>query len=219
VANEQFFHWMFGSSSERPGERFPRVARWDARKVSPPALLGIAYEQVDAFTYVEPNRDYRSTLFRSFFDLDRRTGYDVWLDLHQTEFINSERNCAAFLPCCWDDMPQTYRDRTLSLAEAIHARWRREGGRAADAPTSPYRNNDAQRSFLSRVWLPVTRRRVHLVTEVQNNSTRTPVGTQVALQMAAVDETMAWMAAQQGDGGHSRQSRNDRVRAAKGDGV
>jgi hypothetical protein len=73
----------------------------------------------------------------------------------------------------------------------------------AKAPSSPYRNNPVQRDFLSRVWLPITRRLVHLVTEVQNNSPRTPVGTQIALQMAAVDATMAWMTSGKDDGGQA----------------
>jgi hypothetical protein len=111
IPNEQFFLWMFGESGETPGERFPRVAAWDMRKVTPPALLGIAYEQIDEYTYVEPNRDYRSTFFRSFFELDEVHHYHVWLDLHQTEFINSDRNTQVNLPTCYDELSEEMQEQ------------------------------------------------------------------------------------------------------------
>lgn len=44
------------------------------------------------------------------------------------------------------------------------------------------------------MWQPIEERMVHLVTEVQNNNPRTPVPLQVHLQLAAILETMGWMA-------------------------
>jgi hypothetical protein len=198
IPNERFFLWMFGESGETPGERFPRVDAWDMRQVTPPALVGIAYEQIDEHTYVEPNRDYRSTFFRSFFELDRRYHYEVWLDLHQTEYLHSDRNAHVNLPTCYDELPEAHRARLFSLGEAIHARWRREGGAPFDAPAVPYRNNEAQRNFLTRVWRPLEERMAHLVTEVQNNNPRTPISLQVHLQLTAILETMDWMAREGG---------------------
>ena len=196
--NEEFFLWMFGEAGESPGRRFPRLADWDARKVTPPRKLGIAYEQIDAHTYVEPNRDYRSTFFKSFFDLDETVQYQVWLDLHQTEFENSDRNCAAHLPIGIDDLSGDLPDLHRDLGARLHARWSREGARPRGKPDEPYRDDPVQHKFLSRVWRPVCSRMVHLVTEVQNNSSATPVRDQVWLQMAAVLETLAWMEANRG---------------------
>lgn len=193
IPNEQFFLWMFGESGDTPGERFPRVDTWDSREVTPPALLGIAYEQIDAHTYVEPNRDHRSTFFRSFFECDAIHHYSVWLDLHQTEYVNSDRNCHIALPTMFDALPQELREQHRVLGEAVHARWAREGATPFDHPLASYQNNQVQRDFLARVWAPISGRMVHLVTEVQNNNVRTPVGTQVRLQLAAVLETMGWM--------------------------
>ena len=193
IPNERFFLWMFGESGEKPGERFPRLDAWDMRKVTPPALLGIAYEQIDDHTYVEPNRDTRSTFFRSFFELDREHHYDVWLDVHQTEFLNSDRNAEVHLPTCHDDLPAAMQQRHQSLGDAIHERWRREGARPRPEPAVPYRTNETQRTFLSRVWRPISERMVHVVTEVQNNNHRTPVGMQVYLEMVAILETLEWM--------------------------
>jgi hypothetical protein len=193
IPNEQFFLWMFGESGGTPGERFPRVAAWDMREVTPPALLGIAYEQIDEHTYVEPNRDYRSTFFQSFFELDKTYNYHVWLDLHQTEFLNSDRNTQVNLPTCYDELPSEMQEQHLSLGEAIHARWGREGGQPRERPVVSYRSNKTQSDFLSKVWLPISKRMIHTVTEVQNNNPRTPVPLQVRLQLVAVLETMDWM--------------------------
>jgi hypothetical protein len=201
IPNERFFLWMFGESGEAAGERFPRVDAWDIREVTPPSLLGIAYEQIDAFTYVEPNRDTRSTFFRAFHELDETYSYEVWLDLHQTEYINSDRNVHVNLPACMDELAADVQERHRSLGEAIHARWAKEAGAfPVDHPEAPYRNNDVQRNFLARVWRPIAERMVHVVSEVQNNNPRTPVSTQIRLEMAAVLGTMNWMAARGGSG-------------------
>ena len=193
IPNEQFFLWMFGESGETARERFPRLADWDMREVTPPALLGIAYEQIDDHTYAEPNRDYRSTFFQSFFELDKKYNYDVWLDLHQTEFVNSEKNTEVHLPTCQGDLPDRIRDRHYALGTAIQRRWQESGGISSDEPKVPYRTNETQRDFLTKVWLPISSRLVHIVTEVQNNNPRTPTPMQVYLQGVALLETLQWM--------------------------
>lgn len=196
MPNEQFFLWMFGESGDKPGERFPRVACWDKREVTKPALLGIAYEQIDAHIFVEPNRDYRSTFFKSFFALDKKYHYDVWLDLHQTEFINSDRNADVHLPTCLYDLPDEMQSKHLALGEALHACWRRAGAVPRDKPSVPYQNNATQKAFLDAVWKPISERMVHAVTEIQNNNPRTPAPMQVHLQLAALMETLVWMRTQ-----------------------
>lgn len=193
VSREEFRLWMFGESGAKAGQRFQRVAAWDVRKVQPPARIGNAYEQINAYEYVEPNRDYRSTLFRAFFQLDRIHGYQAWVDLHQTEFERERWNAQVHLSSCHDEMPAWIQKRDLSLAEAIHACWRRAGGSPAEYPCVPYRDNITQRQFLTRVWKPITARIIHLVTEVQNNNLATPPALQVHLQASAVFECMSWM--------------------------
>jgi hypothetical protein len=193
IANEHFFLCMFGESGEQQGERFPRVDAWDMREVVPPASIGIAYERLDEHIYVEPNRDYRSTFFRSFFALDKEFHYEVWLDLHQTEFLNSDRNAAFFLPTCQDELSAEMQARHRALGEAVMARWGAVGARPRGLPEVPYRNNGAQRALLNAVWRPISERLVHAVTEVQNNNPATPVDEQVRLQLVAVLETLEWM--------------------------
>jgi len=156
------------------------------REVTPPTLLGIAYEQIDEHTYIEPNRDYRSTFFQSFFELDKKYNYDVWLDLHQTEFINSENNASIHLPTCYDDLSEDLQTEHYDLGEAITRRWRESGAMPKDEPQVPYRTNHAQRDFLTAVWLPISSRLVHIVTEVQNNNPKTPIPMQVYFQGVAL---------------------------------
>ncbi len=194
IPNGRFFCWMFGESGETPGERFPRVAAWDMREVTKPALLGIAYEQIDEYTYVEPNRDHRSTFFQSFFELDKTYHYQIWLDLHQTEYVNSDLNVHVNLPTCYGDLAEETQEQLRSLGEAIHARWRQEGARPSEHPQVAYGRGGAQWEFLDKVWRPIAQRMLHLIAEVQNNNPRTPVPTQVRLELAAVLATMEWAA-------------------------
>lgn len=193
IPNEKFFLWMFGESGETPGDRFPRVAAWDMREVTPPALLGIAYEQIDEHTYVEPNRDYRSIFFQSFFKLHEIYQYHVWIDLHQTEYVNSERNAHVALPSCYDDLSEDIQKKHWSLGEAIHARWKQEGAQPIDHPQGSYNPKSVQWQLLDKVWRPISQQVIHIVTEVQNNNSRTPVPMQVRFQLAAVLEAMKWM--------------------------
>lgn len=195
VPNETFFLWMFGESGDQAGERFPRVACWDKREVTWPALLGIAYEQIDEHIFVEPNRDYRSTFFKSFFALNDIYHYDVWLDLHQTEFINSDRNCDVHLPTCLFDLPDEMQKQHRELGERLQACWQNAGGVPRDTPSVPYQNNPTQKAFLDAVWKPISERMVHVVTEIQNNNPKTPASMQVHLQLAALMETLDWMRA------------------------
>jgi hypothetical protein len=193
IPNEVFFLWMFGESGEKEGERFPRVDSWDIREVESPRRVGIAYEQIDPFVYVEPNRDHRSTFFRAYFELNAREPVDVWIDLHQTEYIGSDRNAQINLPTNVDDLVSELSNQYFELGESIHERWRAEGARPRDQPQRPYTKNPTQRDFLNAVWASITPHSLHLVTEVQNNNPATSVEDQVRYQMAAMDEALRYV--------------------------
>ena len=138
-----------------------------------------------------------ATFFRSFFELDRTYSYDLWMDLHQTEFLGSDRNAGMHLPVNYHELPNGLQQSCRLLAEAVHASWRREGGHPYDEPVIPYRgeSGEVQRTFLERAWGPIASRLIHVSTEVQNNNARTPPHMQVRLQLAAVLEAMDWLAA------------------------
>lgn len=192
--NRQFYLWMFGESGEEPGARFPRVPAWDMREVTPPALLGICYERLDEYTYLEPNRDRRSTFFRSFEALDKNYGYQVWLDLHQTEFEHSNYyNTEVFVPVCIDQLDEAAQEKCRSLGNAIIERWQRDGGQPVRTIPQLYKNNPEQARYLVDAWLDICRRVTHVISEVQNNAPRTPPVLQVRLEILAVLETLEWM--------------------------
>lgn len=193
IPNERFFLWMFGESGEEAGTRFPRVPCWDSREVEFPALLGIAYEQLDDHTYAEPNRDRRSTFFRTFAALHETEPVDLWLDLHQTEYVGSERNSHINLPLAFDDLPAAMQTHYRTLGEEIHARWRTLDATPYDEPAVPYRNNPEQSRFLRQAAGDLVGRTYQLITEVQNNNPRTPVQTQVQLQLAAMDQALCYL--------------------------
>lgn len=193
IPNETFFLWMFGESGAHAGERFPRVDSWDLREVQEPGLLGIAYEQIDPNIFVEPNRDHRSTFFKAFFELNHIEPVDVWLDLHQTEYVGSHRNAHINLPTNVDEMTPELTAHYLGLGESILDRWRTEGAVPRDHPQHPYTGNPTQRDFLNAVWSSITPHTLHLVTEVQNNNPRTPITDQVRFQMAAMDEALRYV--------------------------
>ncbi len=193
IPNETFFLWMFGERGDAPGERFPRVPSWDDRETVPPRLLGIAYEQIDDRTYVEPNRDHRSTFFRSFFEMQEQRAYESWLDLHQTEYVGSKNNCHINVPTGLSSFAPDLQERYVAMAESIHERWREEGAHPRDHPGSGYPRRSGQAAYLNKAWDEIERTLYHLVTEVQNNNTRTPVRTQVRLQVAAVDAALRWL--------------------------
>ncbi len=193
IPNEEFFLWMFGESGDSPSDRFPRVAQWDTRQVVPPARIGIAYERLDQFIYVEPNRDHRSTYFQSFFQLDEQYRYQAWLDLHQTEYVGMANNCHVAAPTDVTGHSARLKDLYAGLGHAIIRRWRAEGGTPMPQPRTPYLDQGDQFRLLSNAWSDIDRRLLHVLTEVQNNSVRTPVDMQVSLSVAAIDATLRWM--------------------------
>ncbi len=199
MTNKQFKRVMFGESGTTKGEQFPRVAAWDAREVTFPRRVGIAYEQIDEYTYVEPNRDTRAMSFKSFFALDEEFHYDVWMSLHQTEFLNSDLTCKTNLSTVHDELPVKLQDLDVALGNAILARWRKvDGVRASEKPMIGY-NYDAdearrQKAFLSKVWRPIYVRMVAMTTEVHNNNPVTPPELQVRLQLLSMLATLDWMA-------------------------
>lgn len=91
------------------------------------------------------------------------------------------------LDACSDVIEALY----SNMGRAIITRWKDEG---ANPRPKPYRNRSDQFEFLRKAWHGIASRLVHIVTEVQNNNVRTPVQTQVALQLTAIDTTMRWMA-------------------------
>jgi len=180
--NEEFLACAFGVDA-RSGQRFPRPNRWRVGELEA-SRLGIVWEQVGADTYVEPNRDPGSSLFRLTRQLSAERTYNRWLDLHQTEFEGTDRNCQVLLPVTQDELPPPIRDENQTWGHEITQAWEALGARPAPPQALGY--TGSQRDYFVTLWGEHYRRTPEVSTEVQNNRASTPPQTQRDLQEAAI---------------------------------
>ena len=182
--NEEFWCWMRGEDPQQPGHMWKRLDLWDSREEEAPDPVGIVYEQIDAFRYVEPNRSQLSSYFRLFHRMDARYHYRCWLDLHQTEFVNSEYDCELLLPpagLASAEIAQTDR----AWGEQIIAAWQHAGFCPIPEPV-PLGYTGVQGEYFRRNWGPL-HQRMHIVnTEVKNNAPDAPPLFQREAQVVAI---------------------------------
>jgi hypothetical protein len=183
VTNEQFWLIIFGEDPDAPGRMWNRVDKFDVREVRAPEPVGIAYEQIDPFTYVEPNRTPLSSYSKLFRRMHNKHGYTHWLDLHQTEFAGSPTQCQILLP-----NPSLQPDAIIAeqkaWAETISDAWREAGFVAA--PPAPSGYTGAQAEYFRRTWGDVYQTMRKLVAEVKNNAADMPPERQMTAERTAV---------------------------------
>jgi len=189
-SNDEFLKYAFGIDGGT-GERFRRARRWrmDEENV---ARLGMVWDQIDEQTFVEPNRDPESSLWRLTSRLREQRRYDRWISLHQTEFENSDRNCMILLPILQEELPPEIQDTNRAWAEAIVAAWAEMGERPV-SPPKPLGYGGEQRRYLVELWGDVCRGMPKVTTEVQNNNRATPPEMQLRLQEVAIWTTIEEM--------------------------
>ncbi|MFH1086335.1 MAG: M14 family zinc carboxypeptidase, partial [Chloroflexota bacterium] len=138
--NREFINMVFGIGdlySDDPAkprrETFKRVGYFRA-DVAAPARIGLVYEQIGQWEYIEPNRgDPRGALARLVAQLAAQlaptTRFDLTLNLHQTEFEGApeRENCMVILPALQPDLPRPEQQRNEALAEAVLGAWRGVG--------------------------------------------------------------------------------------------
>ncbi len=184
-SNDEFWCWMRGEDPARPGHMWKRLDVWDRRvEENVPERLGIVYEQVDQYRYVEPNRSQLSSYFRLFRRMDAIHHYDCWLDLHQTEFVNSSHTCEILLAMdglASDDA--LTRDR--SWGQQVIDRWISLGYAARPEPRqSTFGVQDAQ--YFRDNWGPLHARMLAITTEVKNNAPDAPPEFQMKAESSAI---------------------------------
>ena len=201
--NREFINMVFGIGalySTEPAkprwETFKRVSAFSVREEAP-ARIGLAYEQVDEYDYVEPGRgDDRATLARAIRRLGERYALDHVLALHQTEFEGREGyNCMAMLPGIQAELPEPLQRADTSWAEALNTAWRRAGGSPtpidrgiADRPPA---GAGLHRRGMGGVWHELQAAGPYLVAEIQNNSPLTPAEDQLLLMDTAIWASVA----------------------------
>jgi hypothetical protein len=182
--NQEFWCWMRGDDPEKPGQPWHRFDLWDARQVAAPDPVGIVYEQIDEFRYVEPNRSHLSSYFQLFFQMDKAYHYECWLDLHQTEFENSDRNCMVLLPL-QGLASGVILAEDIAWGQAVCDAWAAAGCRPVPKP-APLSYAGVQAEYFRKNWGELHRRMNILNTEVKNNAADAPPEFQLEAQAAAI---------------------------------
>jgi hypothetical protein len=187
--NEEFWAWMRGPDPQT-GKMWKRVDLFDVREEENlPERIGIVYEPISEFEYVEPNRHPRSSLMRHLKRLTGRRRYDALLDLHQTEFENSDRNCMVILPTTYDEQPPRLQGEEMAWAQEIVEAWRQAGARPID-DIRPLGYTGEQRQYFVNVWGPYYQTHAIVTSEVQNNNPATPPAQQQLLSEIAITTTL-----------------------------
>lgn len=186
--NDQFWCWMRGEDPDNPGKMWKRPDLWDTRVEKHPKRIGIVYEQIDEFRYVEPNRSHLSSYFKLFFQMDKLFGYEFWLDLHQTEFVNSKYNCEILLPIKGLAEGQILADSTAWGQQIVDA-WTKAGYRPVPKPIHlGYTGEQAE--YFRRNWGELHKRMRIISTEVKNNAPDATPEFQLKAQAIAIEETI-----------------------------
>lgn len=191
--NEEFWAWMRGVDPDT-GKMWKRVDLWDdTQEEKLPLRYGIVYEQISEHEYVEPNRHPRSSLMQWLQRLRDGHGWDRWLDLHQTEFVGSDRNCMVILPAGLDEQPTERQQIERDLAEAILQAWSELPGAHPIMTAEPLSYTGEQLEYFLNVWRDLRQSCNFVTSEIQNNSLLTPPPTQQRLNEVAIITTIDHM--------------------------
>jgi hypothetical protein len=183
-SNDQFWCWMRGEDPDQPGKMWKRLDLWDRRHERAPDPVGIVYEQIDVYRYVEPNRSHASSYFKLFHMLDQRYQYRAWLDLHQTEFVNSSFNCM-MLEALEGETTGEIKRYNRVWGEAIVQAWGDAGYRSYPEPKA-LSYSGVQAAYFRQNWGRLHQRIRILNTEVKNNAADAPPQFQMEAQSIAM---------------------------------
>lgn len=188
VSNQEFLCIAFGEDPQAPKQKWKRVDRWDIREESPPNPIGIAYEQIDAFRYVEPNRSPESSYFKLFKKMDSLFHYDYWLEMHQTEFDWCSDDCVVLKGA---EQPPSRAKEINEWAHVITESWLDAGFHPGTPMNTPYTGTQAD--YFKRLYSEICQRLNRIMTEVKNNSTDFGPDRQLEANVVAIESTIKWI--------------------------
>ena len=180
--NEEFLKVAFGRTPT--GERCVRLGRWSI-KDQQPAFIGIVYERINDHEYVEPNRDTGSTFFKLVHKLFAQRKYDLFLDLHQTEFERSPHNAMILLPFLQKQLPAPIQKANEEAGRAVIAAWQQIGANPIPEPRALAYGEDQLRYF-RKCWGEYYQTMPYICVEIQNNNLRTPPAMQLRLTESSI---------------------------------
>jgi len=189
--NPRFWCWMRGEDPLRPNQMWERLDRFDTRKIKHvPDPIGIVYEQIDAFTYVEPNRSQESSYFKLFHHLDKQYAYEAWFDLHQCEeFSQKEYNCSILLASPEFGNPDKEPTNRAWAHQIIDA-WKQVEGLTPDPVPFPLSYTGEQLAYFQKNWKPLHARMHILNSEVKNNAPEMTPRLQLKAQSLAIEASI-----------------------------
>jgi len=182
--DNEFYCIMYGEDPENPGKRWKRVDLWDVREEkSYPEFIGIGYEQLDEYRYAEPNRYNLSSHMKLFYMHHSEYNYKYWLDLHQTEFKNSNYNAMVYLPSLSSFSPITEAGN-YKWAGKITSAWLRMGINPKDP--APLNATGQQAEYFKAIFGGLNKSMHTLLIEVKNNTLDFPPLLQMEAHVSAI---------------------------------
>lgn len=158
---------MFGEDPENPGHIWKRPGLWDIREEKAPDPIGIVYEPIDEYRYVEPNRSQLSSYFKLFRKMDAAYDYRYWLELHQMQFRGSENNCVILLPQL-DSIPETIAAENTKWAASVTNAWREQKFKAGEPQISGYTGEQAE--YFRQNYSDINRKTSRITSEIKTNA-------------------------------------------------
>ena len=194
--NEEFWRIMFGEDPEHPGQVWKRLGLWDIREEKAPDPIGIVYEPIDEYRYVEPNRSQQSSYFKLFHKMNAVYAYTYWLELHQTEFVHSEYNCMILLPPA-GNAPEPIEKENTIWAGSTNKAWLERGFKACEPRPSGYTGQQAQ--YFRENYSAINQKTSRITTEVKNNAQDFPAEMQLKANTEAIIASINYLLNPQGD--------------------
>ncbi|MDF2725234.1 MAG: Zinc carboxypeptidase [Paenibacillus sp.] len=187
ITNDQFWCIMRGEHPDEPGKMWHRFDVFDTREVKAPDPIGVVYEPVDQFRYVEPNRSQLSSFFRLFRRMNDQYDYRYWLDLHQTEFVNSPTQCCILLPLNGSPT-EAIAAENGAWADEVTQAWAEAGYNVIPPKALPY--TGVQADYFRQNWTHVDQKMHRINTEVKNNGADVPALRQMEAQAISIEATL-----------------------------
>lgn len=191
--NEKFWTIIFGDDPDNPGKMWKRLGQWDTREVNAPDPVGIVYEPVECYTYVEPNRSQLSSYFRMFHKINEKYGIKFWAELHQTEFVGSEYNSMILLPNS-EYTPKHINDVNRNWAQKVTESWKSLKN-CGFKPCEPYvfSYGGQQEEYFRQNYFAINQKIHRITSEVKNNSSDFPARMQLKANISVIETSIGWV--------------------------
>ncbi|HGJ67665.1 TPA: hypothetical protein ENS27_20080 [bacterium] len=186
--NDEFWTFMRGRDPQTK-KMWKRMGKWSIRNEFP-ETIGIVYEQLNDHEYVEPNRDFESAYFHLVRRVWNKYGYGRWLDIHQTEFENSQYNAMIILPIVQNELPDNIQKVNMQWADEIVKQWQVIGGNPIPE-SKPLGYTGEQGEYFRKTWREFMPMIPEITTEIQNNNIRTHPNMQARLQEVAIKTSVS----------------------------